>query len=202
MNKFNSLPNLQKLEQEDIAKLLTKVDKYYLHANSASAPDLSNIHKEEEKEETKIKELNIHIERFLEVLIDKLLNKDHLICFCEREIICNCKDTTSCSCDNDDYYTSKFTRSDFGSNCNFLIEVTTDSKIKLNSKKNIRFFSLNKNNEEDALFDIIRSYDKDNNKLLELVIFSKDNNVTIPLFEGIAIQETNLVIKFNYMLYY
>lgn len=182
------------MSQNEIHNILSNVNKLYSSAN--------NLVKLNEVDES-----NIDIIQFLNELSDIISNPNVDLCICERQNVCNCKN--ECICDNDFYYTASSRKCSIASNCMFLIDITCINNIILSNKTNIRLFTLNsKTLEEIPILDIVRTYDpKDKNKKkllsvdINILKTEKFPRITIPLLDGLSIKETDMFIKFNYMLY-
>lgn len=183
------------MNQNEIHKMVSNVNKLYSSANN-----LTILANEED-------ESNLDIIQFLNDLSDTISNPSVDLCICERQNVCNCKN--ECICDNDFYYTTKSRKCSIASNCMYLIDLTCIDNIILSNKTNIRLFTLNNITlEEMPILDIVRTYDpKDKNKKkllstdIHILKTEKYPSIIIPLFDGLSIKETDMFIKFNYMLY-
>jgi len=103
----------------------------------------------------------IDIFRELALLKDVLRNTTTDLCFCERENVCRCKDCNECDCDAEDYYTVCGMEIIEGSNSNMTFEFSTPSTVDIARLKNVRFFTLDKEtDDEEWVMDLIKSVEK------------------------------------------
>lgn len=103
----------------------------------------------------------IDIFRELALLKDVLRNTTTDLCFCERENVCLCKDCNECECDAEDYYTVCGMEVIEGSNSNMTFEFSTSSAVDIARLKNVRFFTLDKEtDDEEWVMDLVKSIEK------------------------------------------
>lgn len=175
-------------QNEEFLDTLSKVDKLYQHA----------YQDEVISEPTENKEENIDILTILSEVSNSMINKSVDLCVCERELECNCKE--ECLCDSDDYHIITSKKVILGTNCSYMFDFRFDNKVKLSKKKNLRFFTLNnETNEENPVMDLIRIYE--NKKLIDEKIKLITNDIQFPTFGDIVVKSEEIFLKLNYLLY-
>ena len=152
--------------------------------------------------------------------LPNIFQDDNLdVCVCERELICKCKD--DCICDSDDYHIIHKKTVCIGANSKLLTEFKFEKKVKLSKKKNLRFFTLNRQTEEEIPFmDLIRINEE--KKLIDekvdllapgrgevsVVLPAKLEKVYLiqldlmfPMLDGVSVKSDFINLDINYLLY-
>jgi len=157
------------------------------------------------------KEIDIFKE--LALLQDSLKDKKVDLCFCERENICNCVSETECECDGEDYYTVSDVEIIQGSNSNMIFEFTTLNDVSISRLKNVRFFTLDKETDDERwVMDLVKIIEKRKKKKVVSKYFLKtkkrylldnsDGYIQYEIFDVPHLRGKRIQIKIDYLQYY
>lgn len=170
--------------------------------------------KDTDTDSTSVEISNIDIFKELACLRDSLTDKTVDLCFCERENTCHCSSEEMCECDGEDFYTVSQVDIIDGSNSNVIFEFLTLEDVSLPRLKNVRFFTLDKETDEEKwVMDLRKTIEKRKKKKVVSEYFLKThsrsnvdntdtNYIEYEIFDIPHLRGKRIEIKIDYLQYY
>lgn len=177
---------------------------------------LDNQEDVKQTDEESFETSNIDIFEELACLRDSLTDKKVDLCFCERENVCQCSSEEICDCDGENFYTVSQVDIIDGSNSNIIFDFSTLENVTIPRLKNVRFFTLDKETDEEKwIMDLRKIIEKRKKKKVVSEYFLKTRSysnlpatntdrkyIEYEIFDVPHLDGKRIEIKIDYLQYH